>query len=268
MTYSSKKYLVSREVLKYPYCVTRIESKEFLSEKICSYTIKVRKKIIKKAKLIMISVDFIFRYTTAIASVTNGVIPSQAIGLPIVTTHPPIMRSINLNTHLSKNLLSAPILETRTDKIVFSEEQMDKLYEIALKCQNNSMTSEEILVELRGGNIPDIREALLVIMSLVFLNMEGVKAFQIPPGPGAIPLPHLSWLYGNLKSKHLSGFQKRTGPRSISIIRTDTTRNAGSEREDPSKRSWDYGKIMRKLDGQNQSKRKKIEIPIGSEIYI
>lgn len=111
-----KKYLASREVLKYPYCGTRIESKEFLSEKICSSNIKVRKKIIKKAKLVMIYVDFIFRSTTAIASVTNGVIPSQAIGLPIIKTQTPIVRSINSNTHLSKKLLSALILETRTEK--------------------------------------------------------------------------------------------------------------------------------------------------------
>lgn len=262
MTYSSKKYRVSREVLKYPYCGTCIESKEFLSEKICSYTIKVRQKIIKKAKLIMISVDFIFRSTTAIASVTNGVVPSQAIGLPIVTTHPPIMRFINSNTHLSKNLLSAPILETRTDKIVFSEEQMDKLYEIALKCKNNSMTSEEILVELRGGNIPDIIEALLVIMGLVFLNMEGVEAFQIPLPPGAIPPPHLAWLYETTNQKPF-GYDS-----SPSATMIGATRNAGSEKEDPSKGSLDYVEIMRKLDGQSQSKRKKIEITIGSEIYI
>lgn len=91
MADSSKKYLVSREVLKYPYGGSRDESKEFLSEKICSYLLRVRQKITKKAKLVMIYVDFVFRST----SIINSIIRSQAISLPIVTTHPPIIRSNN-----------------------------------------------------------------------------------------------------------------------------------------------------------------------------
>lgn len=44
----SKKYLVLVEILKDLYCGKSIESKEFLSERICYYTIKVRKKLTKK----------------------------------------------------------------------------------------------------------------------------------------------------------------------------------------------------------------------------
>ena len=46
----SKQVYHSVEVLKYPYCGKSIESEEFLSEKICYSTIKVRKKIIKRIK--------------------------------------------------------------------------------------------------------------------------------------------------------------------------------------------------------------------------
>ena len=46
----SNNYIVSVEVLKYPYCGKSIESEEFLSEKSCYSTIKVRKKIIKGIK--------------------------------------------------------------------------------------------------------------------------------------------------------------------------------------------------------------------------
>ena len=46
----SKQVYHSVEVLKYPYCGKSIESEEFLSEKICYSTIKVRKKIIKGIK--------------------------------------------------------------------------------------------------------------------------------------------------------------------------------------------------------------------------
>lgn len=38
----TKKYKVSVEVFKYPYCGKSIEAEEFLSEKICYSTIKVR----------------------------------------------------------------------------------------------------------------------------------------------------------------------------------------------------------------------------------
>ena len=46
----SSKYIVSLEVQKYPYCGRTDETEDSLSEKICCSTIKVRKKIIKKAE--------------------------------------------------------------------------------------------------------------------------------------------------------------------------------------------------------------------------
>ena len=55
----SKKYKISVEVLKYPYCGKSnesIESEEFLSEKICCYTIKIRKKIVRSIRLWTLSV--------------------------------------------------------------------------------------------------------------------------------------------------------------------------------------------------------------------
>ena len=49
---------------------------EMFSEKFCYCTIKGRKKIIKGIKSSLFYIEVIF-------SVANGVIPSQAIGLPI-----------------------------------------------------------------------------------------------------------------------------------------------------------------------------------------
>ena len=72
----SKKSVLSVEVYKYPYCGRPNKNKDYLSEKICCYTIRTRKKIIKKAKWLIVYEDFILR-------LTNGVVPSQAIGLPI-----------------------------------------------------------------------------------------------------------------------------------------------------------------------------------------
>ena len=65
----SNKYIVSIEVQKYPYCGRTDETEDYLSEKICCYTIKIRKKIIKKAKWLIVSGDFVLRFT-------NGIVPS------------------------------------------------------------------------------------------------------------------------------------------------------------------------------------------------
>jgi hypothetical protein len=59
-----------------------------LSEKVCYFTIRIGKKIVRNPKLLVISVELIFR-------ITNGAVPSHAMGLPIFPTTPPIMRSIH-----------------------------------------------------------------------------------------------------------------------------------------------------------------------------
>ena len=98
------KYIISVEVLKYPYCGKSIESEEFLSEKICCSTIKVRKKIIKKVKWLIVYGDFVIR-------LTNGVVPSQAIGLGIPPQTPAIMRSSHSNVGLSKKAIITQVIK-------------------------------------------------------------------------------------------------------------------------------------------------------------
>lgn len=43
-----EKNIVTLEVLKYPYCGKIIDSDQFLSEKICCITVRIRKKSLKK----------------------------------------------------------------------------------------------------------------------------------------------------------------------------------------------------------------------------
>lgn len=113
----SKKYFISREIFKYPYSGKLIESEEFLSEKICCYTIKIRKKIIKKAKWLVVYGDFGLR-------LTNGVVPSQAIGLPIPAHNPAIMRSIHSNVGLSKKAIIAQVIQYMPAEMDFTESEM------------------------------------------------------------------------------------------------------------------------------------------------
>ena len=103
------------EVFKYPYCNKSIESEEFLSEKIRYYITRVRKKSIKKAKWLIVYGDFLFR-------LTNSVVPSQTISLPILPTTPPIMRYINSDTGFSKKVIIARVINDRPDRIAFYQQ--------------------------------------------------------------------------------------------------------------------------------------------------
>lgn len=183
----ANKYIVSVEVQKYPYCGRTDETEDYLSEKICCSTIRIRQKIIKKAKRLVVYGDLILR-------LTNGVVPSQAIGLPILPTTPPIMRSIHSDT--PKKVIIAQVINNSPEKIVFTEKQMDQLYDLSVKYRNNSMSRKELITELRGGAIEDWVAAFGVIIAIITL-INNVDAFQVPPNPGAIVPPHLQWLYGN-----------------------------------------------------------------------
>ena len=44
----SKKCVLSVEVYKYPYCGRPNKNEDYLSEKICCYTIRTHKKLLKK----------------------------------------------------------------------------------------------------------------------------------------------------------------------------------------------------------------------------
>ena len=133
-------------------------------------------------------------YGDLILRLTNGVVPSQAIGLPILPTTPPIMRSIHSDT--PKKVIIARVINNSPEKIAFTEKQMDQLYDLAVRYRNNSMSREEFILELRGGGIEDWVAAFGIIIAIITL-INNVDAFQVPPNPGAIVPPHLQWLYGN-----------------------------------------------------------------------
>ena len=183
----ANKYILSIEVQKYPYCGRTDETEDYLSEKIWCYTIRIRKKIIKKAKRLVAYGDLILR-------LTNGVVPSQAIGLPILPTTPPIMRSIHSDT--PKKVIIAGVINNSPEKTVFNEKQMDQLYDLAVKYRNNLISKEELVMELRGGGIEDWVAAFGIIIAIITL-INNAGAFQVPSNPGATVPPHLEWLYGN-----------------------------------------------------------------------
>lgn len=55
----SKKYVISREVYKYPYCAKFDDTEDNLSDKVCRGTIKIRKKIVRKTKRTFVYIQLI-----------------------------------------------------------------------------------------------------------------------------------------------------------------------------------------------------------------
>ncbi len=252
----SKKCVLSVEVYKYPYCGRPNKNEDYLSEKICCYTIRTRKKIIKKAKWLIVYGDFILR-------LTNGVVPSRAIGLPI--SPPPIMRSIHSNVGLSKKAIIAQVIKEMPAEIDFTEKEIDQLYNLSIECRNNSLSKEQLITKisnLRGGSFIDIVAALGIIGAIIILSTnDWGLAFQ--PNPHVIVPPHLQWLYGNQQPGNHFGYGKEAGPRSVTVI--GMTQNTGSEKKDPSSGSWDYVDVMRELD--KQSNKQIITIQVADQIY-
>lgn len=83
-----KKYVLSVEIYKYPYSGRVDDTKDYLSDKISRYTIRIRKKIVRKTKQV-------FLYGQLILCLGNGLSPIQAIVLPILPRTPLMVISIN-----------------------------------------------------------------------------------------------------------------------------------------------------------------------------
>ena len=253
-----KNYKISQEVFKFPYNGNfEKNANEMFSEKFCCCTIKIRKKIIKGIK------SSIF-YLKVSLSVANGVIPSQAIGLPIPPQTPAIMRSIHLNADLSKQAIIAQVIQQMPAEIDFTQKEMNELYYLSVECKNNFLSQEELITKitnLRGGSFVDVAAGLAIIAAIIILA-NNANGFQ--PNPHVNVPPHLQWLYGNNYQPGQFGYGKEVGPRSITV--TGMTQNAGSEKKYPSSGSWDYKEIMRELDRQNS--KKTIYVQVGDQIYI
>jgi hypothetical protein len=202
--------------------------------------------------------DFVLR-------LTNGIVPSQAIGLAIPPQTPVIMRSIHSNADLSKQAIIAQVIQQMPTEIDFTEKEIDQLYNLSIECRNNSLSKEQLITKinnLRGGYFIDIVAALGIIGAIIILSTnDWGLAFQLNPHVN-VP-PHLQWLYGNQQPGNHFGYGKEAGPRSVTV--TGMTQNAGSDKKDPSSGSWDYVDVMRELD--KQSNKKIITIQVADQTY-
>ena len=183
------KYIVPTEIQKYPYCGRTNcdrtdETEDYLSEKICCYTINIRKKFIRKLKILIFYGDSVFR-----------LVPSQAIGL-VMPPQTPVTRRI-IDSNAEKQTIIAQVIQQMPAEINFNQKEINELYQLSVECKNNSLSQEEVLnkiTNLRGGSFVDVAAGLIFIAGVIIL-LNDANAFQ--PNPRAIVPPHLQWLYGN-----------------------------------------------------------------------
>ena len=100
----------------------------------------------------------------------------------------------------------ARIIESKTDKMVLTDEQLDDLNLICYKLQKGSITIDKAILEIRGGGF--YNWATLAFIIYMFYLQE-TNAF------GTVPLPHqdpFGWLSGKYGSKNAGNGQCLSHP--------------------------------------------------------
>ena len=205
--------------------MNQLNQRNFYQKKFVFILLKFGKKVVRKT-------ERVFVYGQLIFSLGNGLAPIQAIGLPILQTTPSIMGSIHSNAGLSKKAIIAQVIQDMPAKIVFNKTEMDQLYDLSIKCRDNSISQDELittLTNLRGGSLVDVTVGLAIIAAIIILA-NNANGFQ--PNHMWIAPPHLQWLYGNNYKPGQFGYGKGAGSRSIPVI--GMAQNAGSDKKQPS----------------------------------
>ena len=70
---------------------------------------------------------------------------------PISRIQPHTLESIGAQKQNRNSLRSVPVVAKRLDTVVYTEQHIDELYQIAGKFMNGSISMEEAILKLRGG---------------------------------------------------------------------------------------------------------------------
>lgn len=105
----------------------------------------------------------------------------------------------------------ADIPGSKVDKIRLTNDQIKQFYSLTLQLSSGSITMEEVILQLRGGD--GLTDVVAVIAFVIFMNwydsLFGVQAFQ------ATPLPHqdpFGWLSGKYDSRNAGNPQCQSNP--------------------------------------------------------
>lgn len=131
-----------------------------------------------------------------------------------------------------KDITIVSVRKNSPNKIVYTDEQMEKLYEIAERHVSGSLSKEDMILELRGRGFGDVVLALGVIAALIAYNLRRVEGF-VPTRP-----PHLELWYGDQKPRAPFGYGNSEGPNYKNTKVAGVTQTAGLDQNQPS--SWSY----------------------------
>ena len=100
----------------------------------------------------------------------------------------------------------ATIPESKVDKIRLTNEQIKQFNNLALQLNSGSITMEEAVLQLRGGD--GLTDVVGILAFVIFINwydsLFGVKAFQANPLPHQDPFGWLSGKYDCKPMQHTS----------------------------------------------------------------
>jgi len=254
---------ISREVFKFPYNGNfEKNDNEIFSEKFCCCTIKVRKKIIKGIKWSIFYLEVSFSVVNGV-----GVIPSQAIGLPIFPTSAPKMR---FTQTISQKVKIAPVTHN-----IDTESEIDELQQSVFNQFKKVYNVQQVINMLRAGGMDfDTAFAIGLTAAITYMMyVNRVQGFQsvhhYPPRIGE---------WGNFNNggpSHVGGYGKGAGPRSITVLGAKGYTLSGDEisnspsnvnargQSQPSSKT--FGKLMVELE--SQVNKKKVRVDLDGHTY-
>ena len=162
----------------------------------------------RKAKRLFVYGMFIFQLGQPFVPCAAAVV----MPLPPVAIHrlSPIERDIILSNKNGYPQI-ATIPESKVDKIRLTNDQTKEFNNLALQLNSGSITMEEAVLEIRGGD--GLTDVVVVIAFFIFMDwydsLFGVQAFQ------ANPLPHmdpLGWANGKYDSRNAGNPQCQSNP--------------------------------------------------------
>ena len=148
---------------------------------------------------------FLFRVTGMGGALT----PNVSVMLPPPPTSINRIQFTSLDGMVSQTKprsLIAPVITNKPDKSILTDLQLDEFNQISSKFLYGSITMEEAILQLRGGD--ELTDVVAVIAFVIFINwydsLFGVKAFQANPLPHQDPFGWLNGKYDRKPMQHTS----------------------------------------------------------------
>ena len=150
----------------------------------------------RKAKRLGSYIVFMFAISQPLVSCAAAVI--MPLPLPVHRLSPIEQDRILSNKNYSPQI--AHILKEKVDKIIVRNDKIQKLNNLALQLNSGSITIEEAVLQLRGGD--GLIDIVVIIAFVIFINwyysLFGVEVFKAVPLP---PQDPFGWLSGKYDSK-------------------------------------------------------------------